>query len=54
VHVSWLIGFDNRLLVLTRWAWSYFTFSRGARLITGPIETPVGAAAAPAAPPPPV
>ncbi len=51
VHVSWLIGFDNRLLVLTRWAWSYFTFSRGARLITGPIETPVGAAAAP---PPPV
>jgi NADH:quinone reductase (non-electrogenic) len=48
VHVSWLIGFDNRLLVLTRWAWSYFTFSRGARLITGPIETPVAPEETPA------
>ena len=43
VHITWLIGFDNRLLVLIRWAWSYFTFSRGARLITGPIETPLAA-----------
>jgi NADH dehydrogenase len=36
VHVFWLIGFQNRLLVMTQWAWSYFTYERGARLITGP------------------
>jgi NADH dehydrogenase len=35
VHVLFLIGFKNRLLVLTEWAWSYLTFQRGARLITG-------------------
>ena len=28
VHITWLIGFDNRLLVLIRWAWTYFTFPR--------------------------
>jgi NADH dehydrogenase len=38
VHIFWLIGFDNRVLVLVRWAWAYFTSRRGARLITGPIE----------------
>jgi hypothetical protein len=30
-----LIGFENRLLVLLQWAYAYFTFERGARLITG-------------------
>ncbi|MGH2353024.1 MAG: NAD(P)/FAD-dependent oxidoreductase [Chloroflexota bacterium] len=35
VHIYWLIGFENRLLVLLRWAWAYFTYQRGARLITG-------------------
>jgi NADH:ubiquinone reductase (H+-translocating) len=52
VHIYWLIGFDNRLLVITRWALSYFTHSRGARLITGPIESPlpVGPALPPNAP----
>ncbi|MCZ6760280.1 MAG: NAD(P)/FAD-dependent oxidoreductase [Gemmatimonadetes bacterium] len=35
VHIAFLIGFENRLLVLIRWAWSYFTFNRGARLIAG-------------------
>ena len=30
-----LIGFRNRLLVLLQWAWTYFFFSRSARLITG-------------------
>ncbi|HEU5316008.1 MAG TPA: FAD-dependent oxidoreductase, partial [Chloroflexota bacterium] len=35
VHLFWLIGFQNRLVVLVRWAWAYFTFRRGARLITG-------------------
>ncbi len=36
VHILWLIGFDNRVLVLFRWTWSYLTWERGARLITGP------------------
>ena len=35
VHVFFLIGFRNRLFVLLSWAWSYVTFRRGARLITG-------------------
>jgi NADH dehydrogenase len=33
VHLFWLIGFDNRLLVMFKWAWSYLTHERGARLI---------------------
>lgn len=35
VHVYFLIGFRNRVLVLLQWAWTYFFFSRSARLITG-------------------
>ena len=35
IHVLFLIGFRNRVLVILEWAWSYFTFQRGARLITG-------------------
>jgi NADH:ubiquinone reductase (H+-translocating) len=35
VHLVYLIGFRNRLLVLFAWAWSYFTYRRGSRLITG-------------------
>ena len=38
IHLIELIGFQNRLLVLLQWAWSYFTFNRGARLITGVKE----------------
>jgi len=33
VHIYYLNGFRNRILVLIQWAWSYFTFARGARLI---------------------
>jgi NADH dehydrogenase len=36
VHIIFLIGFRNRVLVLLQWAWSYVTWHRGARLITGP------------------
>ena len=36
VHVSFLIGFRNRLVVMLDWMWSYVTFQSGARLITGP------------------
>jgi NADH dehydrogenase len=35
VHVWYLIGYRNRLVVMITWAWSYFTYRRGARLITG-------------------
>ena len=36
VHVSFLISFRNRLVVILDWLWSYVTFQSGARLITGP------------------
>lgn len=35
VHIWFLIGFRNRAIVVFQWAWSYFTYKRGARLITG-------------------
>jgi NADH dehydrogenase len=35
LHIFFLIGFRNRLVVLVNWAWAYFTFQRGGRLITG-------------------
>jgi NADH dehydrogenase len=35
IHIFFLIGFRNRVLVLFSWAWSYTTYDRGARLITG-------------------
>ncbi|MDP9194427.1 MAG: NAD(P)/FAD-dependent oxidoreductase [Acidobacteriota bacterium] len=35
IHVFFLIGFRNRFLVVTQWAWAYLTYQRGARLITG-------------------
>jgi NADH dehydrogenase len=38
VHILFLIGFRNRFVVIFEWAWAYFTFQRGARLITGDID----------------
>ena len=35
LHIFWLIGFRNRLVVLGEWAWSYVTLQRRVRLITG-------------------
>lgn len=35
VHIFFLIGFENRTLVIVQWAWSYLSYERGARLITG-------------------
>ena len=40
VHIFFLIGFRNRLSVLAAWAWTYFTFTRGARLIIGDQSLP--------------
>ena len=34
IHILYLIGFRNRFLVITQWAWAYVTYQRGARLIT--------------------
>jgi NADH dehydrogenase len=37
VHIAFLVGFRNRLLMMFHWGWSWLTFKRGARLITGSI-----------------
>lgn len=39
IHIFYLIGFRNRLLVMLQWAWAYFTYEHGARIIT-PISQP--------------
>jgi NADH dehydrogenase len=41
VHIVYLIGFDNKLLVLFQWAWNYLTRKRGAQLITGKDPFPL-------------
>jgi NADH dehydrogenase len=40
IHIFFLIGFRNRLAVLSDWIWTYFTFTRSARLITGDQTLP--------------
>jgi NADH dehydrogenase len=40
VHIYFLIGFRNRLAVLSQWIWSYFTFTYGVRLIYGSEALP--------------
>jgi NADH dehydrogenase len=35
LHIFWLIGFRNRFVVMTEWAWAYLTLQRRVRLITG-------------------
>jgi NADH dehydrogenase len=40
VHIFFLIGFRNRLRVAASWFWTYLTFDRGARLITGNMHLP--------------
>ncbi|HEY8199249.1 MAG TPA: quinol oxidase, partial [Candidatus Limnocylindrales bacterium] len=45
IHIVYLIGFANRMVVIIRWGWSFLTAGRGSRLITGqpllpPIEAP--------------
>ncbi|OYQ40887.1 FAD-dependent oxidoreductase [Rhodoferax sp. TH121] len=39
IHVFFLIGFRNRLVVMIDWAWSYWTFERHARIVVGKDET---------------
>jgi NADH dehydrogenase len=45
IHLFFLIGFRNRILVMAEWAWAYITYNQGARLITEvteyqPVEKP--------------
>jgi len=54
VHIYYLIDFRNRILVLVDWAWAYFAYERGARLITGEVEASVATSRATPALPPPV
>lgn len=44
VHIFFLIGFRNRILVMIQWAWSYLTYGRGARIITLEENPPLAAA----------
>ena len=54
IHIVYLIGFANRLVVTVRWAWSFLTHGRGSRLITGtPLLPPIAEPAPPATNPPP-
>jgi NADH dehydrogenase len=52
VHLMYLVGFQNRLVVFFRWGFAYLTYNRGARLITGDVgratsSRPTASAAAP-------
>jgi NADH:ubiquinone reductase (H+-translocating) len=38
LHLMFLVGFRNRLMVLIQWSWSFLSYDRGARLITGPLR----------------
>ncbi len=38
LHLLFLVGFRNRIIVLFEWAWSFVSYDRGARLITGPLQ----------------
>ena len=40
IHIVYLIGFRNRFIVMFEWAWAYFSYQRGARLITGEPGAP--------------
>jgi NADH dehydrogenase len=38
LHLMFLVGFRNRIIVLFQWFWSFVSYDRGARLITGPLR----------------
>jgi len=57
VHIYFLVGFRNRFLMVAHWAWSWLSYQRGSRLITGEIPkllpiTTIGADGEAAMPPP--
>ncbi|MGE0133802.1 MAG: NAD(P)/FAD-dependent oxidoreductase [Dehalococcoidia bacterium] len=51
-HLAQIVEFENRILVLVQWLWSYWTWKRAARLIIGRPRTPVPAPADSQPPPP--
>jgi NADH dehydrogenase len=53
IHVLFLVSFRSKLEVLFRWVWSYVTFQRGSRLITGDLGPLERRSRTPEAPPPP-
>ena len=53
IHIFFLVGFRNRVMVLIEWGYAYVTFHRGARLITGQGTRPKTLAANAISPPPP-
>ena len=54
IHIVYLIGFANRIVVTVRWAWSFLTHGRGSRLITGtPLLPPIAEPEPPATTPSP-
>lgn len=42
IHLMYIVQFQSRILVFIQWGFLYLTFSRGARLITGPTEESIG------------
>ncbi len=42
VHLLYIVEFENRVLILVQWAYDYFTYNRGARLITGSGDKQLG------------
>jgi NADH dehydrogenase len=42
IHLLYIVEFENRLLIVLQWAYDYFTYNRGARLITGPDVNDAG------------
>jgi NADH dehydrogenase len=38
IHLLYIVEFENRLLIVVQWAYDYFTYNRGARLITGEAQ----------------
>ncbi len=52
IHIAYLIGYRNRISVMIGWAWQYFAFARGARLITGRAWEPASAQKDGSKPPP--
>ena len=46
LHLLFLVGFRNRAIVVFQWAWSFISYDRAARLITGPLRRPPDTSAA--------
>jgi NADH dehydrogenase len=51
IHILYLIGFRNRVIVMIQWVWAWVTYGRSARLITGIPLTPATRAPVQLSPP---